>query len=502
MSFIGLSLGLEPYSQNAHSISSSFDHAAAILGARSGFAISFADRFMRVRDAANPANDFDGDPELLLTKFGADPYLYDPQKGLLVAANRDFSVALQTSLFPFDPAAIHVYAEYECLTADSTAQRYLLFCDNAGTDRFACYTTSGLGFRFVTGDGTAANTDIAPSLPAPGAVQRAFFGADTNGKTFIDEGGVIADEATQLAASAPTHVGIGGYPDQVLRVLDGYIREIVVICEPLARETRLTLDPVSKLFAAEGDSHTFNTSYGLAAGQFYPDVVAASRTRTVARNAGGSGDSTAEMVAQLPSFLALGAPDVASIYAGSNDDPMTVLASPAPTQTAFAVSDPVRLGVDGWITVGGETVQVAAVSGSLVTLAAPLAAAPPAGAQVDIATRDNLEHWISAVRAAGCSKVLVIGSHYLNFAAGGDTPTAEQPLRAATRAVQQAAAAAQSAVYVDTYGFMRDRILAGDPAQGDDLSIHVAVGNTHLNAVGEQMLADAVSAKLTALGWL
>ena len=89
----------------------------------------------------------------------------------------------------------------------------------------------------------------------------------------------------------------------------------------------------------------------------------------------------------------------------------------------------------------------------------------------------------------------------MNWATGGDTETTEHPTRAALRAKQAAAAASTSVPYCDTFAHMRAAVVAGDVVPGDDLSWHVAVGNTHLNAAGEQAVADAVYDAFVAQGW-
>ena len=66
---------------------------------------------------------------------------------------------------------------------------------------------------------------------------------------------------------------------------------------------------------------------------------------------------------------------------------------------------------------------------------------------------------------------------------------------------QQAAAAQLGALYVDFHAYMRALIVAGTYTQGDATAWHVAVGNTHLNNVGEQILADAIYAAMQAAGW-
>lgn len=473
-----------------------------ILGARDGFAIDFVAKQMKVNDQSAPANAFVGDPETKLTVFGADGYDYDPVRGLNISAARDFSIAFSTGAFPFNPSACTVYAKYRVNAATSPEQRYLFMTDNAGTDRFALYSVSGQPFRFVTGDGAAANVTVSSLDFTADLEETVVFGADGNGSSLIDSGGIHVDDPTILASSTPAHVGIGGYNDRVLRVLDGYLAEIVVVCEPVLRDARTTLAPFRTTYKAEGDSHTFNVSYGILVEDFYPArVIAALGSGFVGGNFGTSGDSSAEMVSQISAFLADGRPDIVSLYAGSNDTSTTVATSPAPTATGFDVANATKLAADGWIIVNGETAQIASVTGNSVTLTQPLSAAPPGGASVEIDTVANIRHWVQAMKAAGVQKILVIGSHYLNFSSSGDTPTQQQSLRAAMRIKQQQAATDENVPYVDTYAHMRDVILSGAVTQGDDLSWHVAAGNTHLNTAGEQALANAVHDAIVGLGW-
>jgi len=93
----------------------------------------------------------------------------------------------------------------------------------------------------VSGDGTTADIALSSLSATPDTEYTAVFGVDANGKTFIDDAGTHADSSDTLSAATPSHFGIGGYPDRVLRVLDGFISEIVVICEPVAKEERLAL---------------------------------------------------------------------------------------------------------------------------------------------------------------------------------------------------------------------------------------------------------------------
>ena len=481
--------------------------AVELLGTRQGFAIDFINKRMIVNDAAVPANAFDGNPEEKLTKLGADPYLYDPQKGLDLSATRDFALSLPTASFPFNVNAIHVFARFRFNAADSAEQRYLLMVDNSGNDRFAMYTTAGVSLRMVTGDGVAADTEISDLVLAPDSEIKVFFGADQYGRHFADNSGLVThDQLHALQMGQPTEIGIGMYNTIANRVLDGYLAEIAVICEPMAFEGVITNDPPGTTFAVEGDSHTFNTSFGLSEDQFYPKLVAdAMGPKWGWRNRGISGESSAEMVttSAIASFLDQGPPEIAAIYAGSNDvKTLVIAASPASTTTVLHVEpDAVaqgKLAVEGGVKINGQSRRIVAINGTEITLDVALSAAPATGDELDVDTVENIKRWIAAVQAAGAQRVLVIGAHYLNFAASGDTPTAEQSLRSGIRDNEQAAAAAAGVEYVDTYAHMRDVILSGAVTQGDWAAWHQGPTDTHLTAAGEQALANAIVAYLVA----
>ena len=475
-----------------------------VLGGRDGFAIDFVSRQMRINDRTTPANNFTGDPEDKLENLGSDPYQYDATRGLIIDAARDFSIALPTSLFPYNTSACTVYAKYRLNAADSSEQRYLFFAQNSGATRFATYTTSGAGFRFSTGDGTAADIDVSSNALAPDTEHEILFGCDDTGKTFFDEGGLHGDSAHTLQTDVPSHVGIGGYPDRVLRVLDGYLTEIVVITETIPAQIRRSL-PMGHVYRAEGDSHTFNTTLGVEPEEFYGYLTAqALGPETSFLNLGGSGDSSAEMIHQLPAMIAGARPDIATIYIGANDSAILVTADTTPTTSTFSV-DPIRasrLEPGGHVFVEGQPTMITARNGAEVTVSPPLAQPPATGDGVSMDTETNIGLWIDAMRAEGCQKILVIGYHFINFASGGDTVAAEHPSRAAVRAKQRAAAESRSAPFCDSYAYMRGLIQSGEVTEGDDTAWHVDVGDTHLNAAGEAAVAAAVIARMTELGWM
>jgi len=429
-----------------------------VLGNRDGFAIDFIANQMKINHDEVPNNAFLGDPEDKLTNFGSDDFDYDPVRGLNVSAARDFSIGLSTNLFPFNPNACIVYAKYRVNAANSSAQRYLFMTDNAQVDRFAVYSVEGQPFRFATGDGVAADIALSDMEFSPDTEHTIVFGADHNGKTFIDENGVQSDSVKTLSTSTPTHVGIGGYNDRVLRVLDGYITEIAVITEPVQQDARLTLDPFYTIYKAEGDR---------------------------------------------PEFFADSRPDIATIYAGANDGPISILADTVPTSTQFTVTNSLRTRLEpgGFVTVNGEQSRVIARQDNLITLETPLSSAPDVGDTISPDTTANIEYWIDEVSAKGVTKIAVIGYHFMNFASGGDTPSYEHPTRLEIRNKQKAAAASRNVHYIDTYAHMAAKVSSGSVTQGDDLSWHVGVGNTHLNVAGEQAVADAVYDAFVALGW-
>ena len=469
--------------------------AFTVLGARDGFAIDFTKNRMVVNDTGNPANAFDGDPQAKLTVYGADPWVSDAG-GLNLAAARDFAVAMATNAFPYDPTALHIYARFTLNGADSADQRYLFMVDNSGNDRFAMYTTSGAGFRWVTGDGASADTEVSVSALAADTEYRAFFGADAYGRSWVDDGAIQAiDQLHLLSAATPSHVGLGGYPDQVLRVLDGHLAEIAVICGDVILDRRLSLEPLVPYYAADGDSHTFNVSFGMPEVEFYPALVGLGEG-IVARNFGASGESSAHMLAVVDSLFVEDVPSIASIYAGSNDEITQIAAAPVPTADSFDVDDASKLAVGGWVQVNNESRKVLSLTGTSVVLEASLTIIPIAGDDLSVDTFANISAWIQVVKAKGVARPVVVGSHYLNFASGGDTVNSEQSLRASVRVAQKAAALAEGADYVDTYAHMRALIVAGDVAQGDWAVWHQGATNTHLTPNGEAVLADAIRAAI------
>jgi len=254
-----------------------------------------------------------------------------------------------------------------------------------------------------------------------------------------------------------------------------------------------------RLLVGLGDSHTYNNSYGLAARQFYPALVGV-KCAVPSINRGVSGDSTAQCYARRRQTVQCGIPDIALVYCGTNDlnAAPVVAASPVPTSTVFSIDTGESYYVaDGWITVAGESAQIASMSSKQITLTAALVGgAPSAGAAVRLDTQKNLEKIVAYWRSLGIprSRIYIVGQHYLNFSASGDTVGTPQTLANTTRTAQSAAATAAGVNYIDTYAYMS--ALIGNGYTQGDFAWHVADQNSHLNATGEAILASAIKAAI------
>ena len=258
---------------------------------------------------------------------------------------------------------------------------------------------------------------------------------------------------------------------------------------------RPTFGPQS--FACIGDSHTFNLSY-LTEPEYWPALVAG-RLGWPYINASVSGNSSGQVYSRRRLLVAKDLPHKAVIYVGTNDlnAAPVVAASPVPSSTVFAIDTGEGYYVaDSWITVGGVSAQIASISSKTITLTAALAGgAPSAGAAVRLDTQKNIEKTVAYLKAQGmaAADIYVCGQHYLNFTSSGDTTTVEQTLAHTTRLAQAAAATAQGVTFIDLYAYMRALILSCAYTQGS-ASWHIANQNSHLNAIGQQILADAIYA--------
>lgn len=261
-----------------------------------------------------------------------------------------------------------------------------------------------------------------------------------------------------------------------------------------------------------GDSLTFNNTLGMHAAQFYSryleDSLNALGASCHIRNFGISGNATGQMIARMATFTQWEVPDLAIIYAGTNDistNGTTLVANtttPAANQFSVTVGSGVRFPQGSYITINSQIVQVTAQATDLLTVSPALSGAPAVGATINCATRQNIGVIGNALKSAGCQKIIVVGRHFDNFAASGDTTSVQLAANQTLRGLQQGAATDLSAPYCDLYTTMAARITGGQDTQGSN-SWHVLASNIHLNAYGEQIVAGALLATIQAQsGWL
>lgn len=204
-----------------------------------------------------------------------------------------------------------------------------------------------------------------------------------------------------------------------------------------------------------GDSLTHNITLGVRPDQFWPERVAVALrgdgTPARARNLGRSGNTTTQMLARIATVTAIDIPKLAIIWGGVNDPGNAI---------------------------GGAT------------------------------TQSNIEAMGEALLDAGVSYLVVGNTQYLNYSSGGDELADPANTYETLRTFQLAAADALETsypgrvAYCDIYAYMRQLIVDGTYTQGDHLW-HVADSNQHLNAVGEQIVADAMLATIQAQpGWV
>jgi lysophospholipase L1-like esterase len=204
-----------------------------------------------------------------------------------------------------------------------------------------------------------------------------------------------------------------------------------------------------------GDSLSFNYILGVKPEQFWPTVLVAN-LRSLgalikARNYGKSGNTTTQMVARIAAMTQHEVPDIGIIWGGVND---------------------------------------------------------PGSSIVGATTQSNITSMVQTLLTAGCSKVIVLNTQYLNYSSSGDTTGTPYATYATLRPFQKAAVDSFASsnpgqvVLCDLYTYMRALIVAGTETQGS-FSWHVADSNQHLNVLGNNYVAAAVLATIQAqTGWV
>lgn len=392
---------------------------------------------------------------------------------------------------------------------------------NPGAILYAPPFSGAEGFRVQSRGSVAATATDSPNWPAPQTVVVTGISRVATDTCVLRVNGVIdaasiTDQGTGAYRNSPLYIGAGGAGTNLYA--GGEISRLIVMgFEPTEAQLNaaevwcgavegVAVGSAKFTFTAIGDSLTHGVAGTVTQNEAYPALINDRMARVVyAVNAGVQGDSTCMMVTRKFHIIRYGTPNILAIYGGTNDvsAASTVQASPTPTSTVFAVGagKGAAYTAGGWLRVAGEQAQILSVATNTITLTAPLAGgAPAAGAVVEPDTQKNITEMAQYAQASGCSRVLVIGMHYWNFAAAGDTTSVELARNSALRVKQAAAAAAVGAVYVDTYAWMRALIVAGTYTQGDN-GWHVAPSDQHLNEAGQAILADVIEATITAQGW-
>ena len=259
-----------------------------------------------------------------------------------------------------------------------------------------------------------------------------------------------------------------------------------------------------RAIVAIGDSISYSLGGGgLVANQFYPARLQAAFaalgiTDVIARNFGVSGNTTAQMIARMACLNQYETPYIGVIEGGINDG---ANGSSVSGSGATTTSIPVQAGhgarftVGGYVVINGQSRLVTAISTDTLTVSPALSAAPTDATAVAHDTAANIVVLGQYLLAAGCSRLIVLDCHYMNWSSGGDNGASQNATYAAIRTAQAAAAATLGATYVDAYNYMRALIADGTYTQGD-YRWHIADSNVHLNAAGEQILSDAIIAAM------
>ncbi len=424
--------------------------------------------------------------------------------------------------WPYSPTAITICAKFKLAEATHGSARTVFEIEPAGNYRLAVYIAADdTVLTLAVGQRYYATTMRGVTALAAGQWYDLIVsaGPDEVYMVLADVPQVHGRKLFMAANPAPlAHMGIGA-PSAATggaantQPMQGDLRNLVILPRAVGRARArrgLPLDRPLKIIAALGDSHTQNNANG-AGGlpTAYPAVVAQRLGvgTWVDVNRGISGNTTAEMAARIDEIFESGLPHVVVVYGGTNDSSGQGLiqASPAPAADRFCLlTDPfIRHDRDGWVRVAGELAQTDSVDTDIgqVILTAPLAGgAPAAGATVTIDTQATLEWIIGQLQGRGCTRIILMVQHYLNFATGGDTLVSEPSHLTTLRASQRAAAAAMTVELLDLYETFRARIVAGLDAQGS-ASWHVGQGNTHLNDYGQSIIGQALSDRINQLGW-
>lgn len=225
---------------------------------------------------------------------------------------------------------------------------------------------------------------------------------------------------------------------------------------PRKIQTTYTRYP-TKTLASIGDSLTFNPTYAVRSTQYYTcrAAVGLNALGCVVRDRdfGVSGQTSTQMAARAAVLTRFGTPTLGVVWAGHND-----------------VSNGINAAT----------------------------------------TTANIKSLAETLFAGGASYVVVCSTHYWNFSTPDPWPIsgARQTLwNAQNQAYTDELALHPGLVaWVDLYGFMHGILgttYRGVTYASGDYKWHVADNDVHLNAAGEQIVADAIVAAVQAQsGWV
>jgi lysophospholipase L1-like esterase len=300
-----------------------------------------------------------------------------------------------------------------------------------------------------------------------------------------------------------------------------------------------------KTLVAMGDSLTYGTPTGVPVHSFWPEVLAAGlRSFGVpikARNFGAGGSTSLEMLLRQASMTQFDVPALGVIFAGHNDMALagtlaagsgnsgrtiTVDLQPAlGHNTAGAVGAAIEL--ISWNAGANKAtgISVTGQTNTTITVSTTSGDALPAEStvvSVRLDTASNLKGMTEYLLAAGCAKVVICLTHFQNFNGGGDNSAGNVPYatpqagvrldlwnRQHDAAVESAATYPGKVAYCNLYAAMYQVLTnAKNPfyqanKAGVDAFWHVGTANTHLNVLGNMIVANALLATLQSqTGWI